>query len=105
MVWLGARDGSYVVKKGYHRVRSKRRNISSRSSTSMPLPKELWNQVWKLKVLPKINHFIWRCSVQAVPMKERLYRRRCSQSDMCPICQVEPETLEHAIFSVHGGVI
>lgn len=97
-VWLEARDGKYAVKKGYHCVRNKRRRVNKRAGSSDLISKEVWSQMWKIKVLPKITHFIWRCLVQAVPVKEKLFKRRCSPSNICPICETEPETVEHAIF-------
>lgn len=36
--------------------------------------------------------------MQAVPVKGLLVKRKCSVSDMCPVCEVESESIEHALF-------
>lgn len=98
VVWLGARDGRYVVKKRIPVCQSKRRKANKRASPSNTLLKEVWGQVWKMKVLPKMIHFVWRCLVGTVPVREFLFKKRCSTSNICPVCEIESETTEHLFF-------
>ncbi|XP_028775788.1 uncharacterized protein LOC114732634 [Neltuma alba] len=87
LIWDKTRNGLYVVKKGYVEARSRRNVIDGRAGSSFSLPYDIWNKVWKLRVLPKIKNFMWRCLVGAVPVNEALVRRRCRTSELCLIKQ------------------
>ncbi|XP_028753118.1 uncharacterized protein LOC114712741 [Neltuma alba] len=98
-VWDKVRNGFYTVKKGYMETKMKKFVVDGRAGGTFSLPNSIWGKVWKLKILPKITHFAWRCLVGAVPVKEALVRRRCcNTSVICPICNQEVETIEHTLF-------
>lgn len=42
-----------------------------------------------------MRSFIWRILHKAIPSREALFRKKCSQNPFCPICEDEIETLEH----------
>lgn len=43
----------------------------------------------------RVKHFIWRVRHNVVASKTNVYKKRISRSNMCPIREVEDETLEH----------
>ncbi|XP_028792570.1 uncharacterized protein LOC114748364 [Neltuma alba] len=98
-VWKVARNGKYEVKKGYYATKNMNTKVVDRASSSTVLSGELWKKVWRIKALPKIIHFIWRCLVRALPVREELARRKCRVPVNCPICNKEVETIEHALFT------
>lgn len=47
---------------------------------------------------PKVKHFLWRTSNRSLPTMAELYRRHIIDSDLCPLCGSERETVEHALL-------
>lgn len=93
-----AKDGQYVVKKRYYCAKEKRSIARRRNGCLTDISSDMWRKVWKIKALPKVLHFLWRCLVSAVPVKDSLVKRKCSTTALCPVCAEEPETLEHMLF-------
>ena len=57
-----------------------------------------WQRVWKIRVIPRIQNFIWRALSNAIATKAGLYKRRRATSEICPICETQNETIEHLFF-------
>nr|GEW01138.1 reverse transcriptase domain-containing protein [Tanacetum cinerariifolium] len=56
-------------------------------------------KVWNIKVMAKIKTFWWRvCSNALATRKKNLYKRNCSSSPLCQICNSQVETIEHVFF-------
>lgn len=55
------------------------------------------NWVWKLDTIPRVKTFIWQCLHNSIGVGECLVRRCISESDICPLCQREPETFLHKL--------
>ena len=58
----------------------------------------LWRKVWKLAVLGKVKHLIWRAYHETLQTYHHLHRRRIRSSGLCPICQQEDETTMHILW-------
>ena len=69
------------------------------SSSNSPIPTTLWSCVSNLNVAPKIKHFMWRTLSNAISTKENLFRRKISQSPMCPICDSAPKDVTHLLLN------
>ncbi|PRQ43460.1 putative ribonuclease H-like domain, reverse transcriptase zinc-binding domain-containing protein [Rosa chinensis] len=65
----------------------------------VPVVTEHWRHLWKLRVPPKMSHFLWRCSTGYLPCMWALFQRWISNSSMCPRCHVAEETPLHATRS------
>lgn len=62
-------------------------------------PKEIvWKVLWKMKDQNEIKSFWCRAYKNSLASKENLFKRRCAQSSICPICDDEPESVEHMLF-------
>ncbi|GKV27995.1 hypothetical protein SLEP1_g37098 [Rubroshorea leprosula] len=62
------------------------------------IPNELqesWLWVWNIHSLPKNQHFIWQLRHGKLLTKEVLFAWGIADSDLCPRCQREPESLNH----------
>lgn len=99
LVWHFESKGEYLVRSGYSTALTQvSRGNSFRPSTSFQPPKKFWKLLWALKIPPKLKHFWWRVCNNGFATKYNLYRRRCATSNLCPVCQEFPETIEHLIF-------
>lgn len=72
--------------------------VDSFHSSSCCLSRGDWKFVWHLRVVPRIQHFIWRCLNNIVATNLNLYRRKKAISSVCPVCNKEDESLEHLFF-------
>ncbi|CAL9004797.1 unnamed protein product, partial [Prunus brigantina] len=61
--------------------------------------KKIWKLIWNAKTLPKIRHFMWRAVRNCLATKANLTSRRIPCSSICPICEENPETIEHALLT------
>lgn len=87
------------MKSGYWVAKALVKEAPAKSpGTSYIIPNTLWKCVWKLCVTPKVQHFIWQVSVGAVATRAALFKRKCVDNPVCPICLTDEETLEHLLF-------
>ncbi|CAL9004244.1 unnamed protein product, partial [Prunus brigantina] len=109
VIWPLNRHGQYSVKSGYHFLRSlETRRSVGRPSGSRSVDKKIWKLIWNAKTLPKIRHFMWRAVRNCLATKANLTSRRIPCSSICPICEENPETIEHALLTcpwVMGGPV
>ncbi|XP_057418855.1 uncharacterized protein LOC130713070 [Lotus japonicus] len=96
--WPHHPSGTYSVKSGYQTSRMMVPVPTELAGPSRMIPTELWTAIWSSPVPPKIKHFIWKACHNAVAVKHNLHRRRISTSDLCPVCNREPETIEHTLL-------
>ena len=64
----------------------------------MEARKGLWNGIWKLKVLNKVRHFLWRTIRESLPTKCNLHRRQVLSSGICDACGDYGEDEIHALW-------
>ncbi|CAL8992566.1 unnamed protein product [Prunus brigantina] len=100
VIWPLNRHGQYSVKSGYHFLRSlETRRSVGRPSGSRSVDKKIWKLIWNAKTLPKIRHFMWRAVRNCLATKANLTSRRIPCFSICPICEENPETIEHALLT------
>ena len=51
--------------------------------------------LWKLKTMPKIQMFLWKCYHNSIPVKLILAQRGIQISPTCDICHDQSETISH----------
>lgn len=56
-----------------------------------------WDWLWKAKVYPKIQMFIWQCLRNGVSTKEVFNRRDILNDDLCSLFKTHTETIEHVM--------
>lgn len=93
LIWPFEKNGKFSIKSGYHWAID--RYISPPNSSLSLIPTCFWKLVWSLKTPPKIRSFLWKTLHGALATMENLARRRSAQSPLCPICQLQEETIEH----------
>lgn len=98
-VWHYNANGCYSAKSGYHIVhQNQMENHKDKPESSFKLKKEEWKMLWKMKTPNKVKNFWWKACKNALATKENLFKRRCAHDRLCPICEIETESIEHMLF-------
>ncbi|CAN1761942.1 Putative ribonuclease H protein At1g65750 [Linum perenne] len=95
-VWHFDPKGRFSVKSCYRLIRSQNNSGDGRDVRGN---EKLWRWLWQLSLPPKLRFFMWRVLKNALATKMNLYRRSCSPSASCPLCDTVEETNEHLFFS------
>ena len=53
--------------------------------------------IWKIKFLPKIQFFVWKCLHNSIGVKDCLVTRGVSFDRTCPRCREDSETIIHLL--------
>lgn len=61
-----------------------------------------WNFIWSLNIPPKIRMFLWRASLETLPHKAELCRRKVISSPFCARCPKSVETSLHIFQECRG---
>uniref|UniRef100_A0A803QD31 Reverse transcriptase domain-containing protein n=1 Tax=Cannabis sativa TaxID=3483 RepID=A0A803QD31_CANSA len=88
LVWKGATDGVYTVRKGYE-------------ATQLPRSVEdsnLWKNIWKQGLQFRLSFMIWRASMGCLPTRDRL---GFVEDKLCPVCEANLETTVHIFWECH----
>lgn len=54
--------------------------------------------MWKLNVSGATKQFLWRAATNSLPTKASLFKKRIGDNANCPICNLESETIMHALW-------
>ena len=92
------KSGIYSVKAGYDE-KCRLDNEQPAEACTEPSTTSLTQQVWKVKTVPKIKHFMWQLALSnCVPVCSRLADRHCHPVRTCPRCGHDEETVNHMLF-------
>jgi hypothetical protein len=100
--WSGERHGLYsmrsayrmLVESAYHRDA----HVEERTSNSEAHYNWRWKKLWRCKVPPKVQVFLWRVLNEFVPSRYNLHRRHVEPLSICTTCGAQPETTYHALL-------
>lgn len=96
LVWTGERIGTCTVKGAYNSMQtSAHQQNHNHASTSYHILKSLWQNIWNLNIMPKINFFRWRVYLNSLPTRESLHKRKITPEPLCPVYHQVLETIEH----------
>ncbi|KAG2265571.1 hypothetical protein Bca52824_072650 [Brassica carinata] len=99
MVWGFSRNGLYDSQSGYKLLHLLQIVENPLAAPSLPpIEKRLWSNLWKVKTMPKIRHFLWRALAGALAVAERLRSRGIPVETTCKLCHAQPETICHVLF-------
>lgn len=98
VIWSHTNNGVYTVKSGYW---SAVKNNTDPESPKPPLAThpDIATKIWKLKIVPKLKHFLWRIASRAIGVAENLRRRNINVNPYCARCCTELESSDHVLFS------
>ena len=86
LAWKFSTQGEFDLKSAYL--------LTLEPTVEVPFRRK-W--VWKLKTLPRIQAFVWRCMNQSIGVKQCLLARGIPTDPRCPCCHDEPETILHTL--------
>ena len=96
--WSETQLGKFTVKSAYQLLEKTMREESRGESSSSQIFRWLWRRTWKLSILGKIKHFIWRAYHVSLPTSHNLFRRKITPNPFCKICDQEEESTTHALW-------
>ncbi|XP_060969636.1 uncharacterized protein LOC115702106 [Cannabis sativa] len=67
----------------------------------MQLESELWRALWKVKVPPKVLHFVWKAISGCLPTRSQLRNKHVPVDPRCVICNSDEETIVHVFVGCH----
>ncbi|XP_062094300.1 uncharacterized protein LOC133800357 [Humulus lupulus] len=89
--WAFESSGRHTVKSAY-RYLQQIKDDGSRIDRS-----SFWNNLWKLRVPPKVKDLLWRASSNCLPTKVHLRLKHVDIDPTCPVCQVSRESINHCL--------
>lgn len=105
LVWHYSKNGIFSVSSCYHMI------FSDISSVTQPGNEEgqgsgdstiNWSVIWKLNIPPKVRMFLWRATLDTLPHRAELFRRRIASSPFCERCPESEETSMHILRACRG---
>ena len=97
LIWPLSSLGSYSVQSAYCMLMEVENSVLP--SSSSPLSEHtIWKKIWKLKVLKKVCHFLWRAAKDSLPTKLNLRLQHIPLDDTCEGCNNQSESLLHCLW-------
>lgn len=87
--WQSSPSGEFYFKDAYSLVLEKAHGWSS------PLFKGGW--VWKVRSIPKVLFFLWKCCHLGIPVRDTLCDKGMQSDPVCPVCKTDTESIENAL--------
>jgi ribonuclease HI len=100
--WNFESSGVYTVKSAYRALVTRKERLAleeGAATESSTTEKDMWNALWKLKVVPKVRVFWWRVLRGILPNECTLKRRHIAEISRCNICLAGDEDLMHAMIT------
>ncbi|XP_075663193.1 uncharacterized protein LOC142632725 [Castanea sativa] len=98
MPWFGQLKGVvFSVKIGYKSLCEDPQARES-DSESAEVHRSMWKDVWRLNVLVKIKHFLWKSCTNLLPTKENLLKKTIISENVCHLCSEHLEDVIHAMW-------
>jgi hypothetical protein len=98
IIWPHTPSGIFSIRSAYHFLLTVHQGDTPSSSNNSTGP-GLWNKIWDLPIPPKIRHFLWRASRDALPTKSNLRRRKVLVDPICDECHSSEEDIFHVIWN------
>jgi hypothetical protein len=96
--WVGTKNGIYSVKSAYHLAKEQFESTNG-SCSSYSQTSQQWNKVWRIKGAPVVKMFMWQACSEILPTNANLYRKKIIDSPLCPVCELESETVAHVLWA------
>ncbi|KAM6568954.1 hypothetical protein CsatB_016939 [Cannabis sativa] len=90
--WNMETSGFYSVKSAYKFLQS------SSGNWLFTQDDRGWKQLWQISVPSKVHHFLWKACSGCLPTKVQLQTKHVNVDLMCPLCNLETETIFHVLL-------
>lgn len=94
LVSLGTKSSTYSTKSGYYFASAQEENAEA---VGVGGHNRWYQNVWNLKVAPKVKTFAWKTLKRALPVGERLVERHIDVDPQCKRCGTS-ESIIHLLF-------
>ncbi|KAL8143992.1 hypothetical protein V2J09_017024 [Rumex salicifolius] len=85
--WAPTPDGAYSVTSAYTRIHQK--------TNEQHIDSPVFRCIWKMEVQERVRFFVWLTVRGCILTNSERVRRHLAVCDLCPVCHLEPETLDH----------
>jgi hypothetical protein len=94
------KSGIYTVKSAYRSLvtRNEHSTLAEGTATTSSTEKQLWDKLWKLKVVPKVRVFWWKVMRGILPVESTLHYRHIAPLARCKVCLSANEDMMHALL-------
>jgi hypothetical protein len=99
--WALEKSAVYSVKSAYRSLVTHNEHAAQEEGTiteSSSKHIQIWNRLWKLKVVPKVRVFWWRVLRGILPVESTLKYRHVVPLARCNVCLDADENLMHALI-------
>ncbi|XP_026378435.1 uncharacterized protein LOC113272857 [Papaver somniferum] len=84
--WEGTKNGELTTKSAY-------RILSHEHHDNVD---KVWNKIWRMKIIPRVNLFTWRMAADVLPLRENMNGFLKHVNPCCVLCNDnQPETSAH----------
>lgn len=97
-LWDGDKQGCLSVKSAYHTIQNIKLGLQGDCSYLSSL-KQVYKNIWQLKVFQKIKIFVWRACRDAFPTLHNLEKKQVRVENKCMFSHLPNEDILHALFS------
>ncbi|RYR09735.1 hypothetical protein Ahy_B05g078136 [Arachis hypogaea] len=87
-----------LKKTGYYAAKEDYLARNQENPSTSTDKRDLWREIWKMEVPPKIKMHLWKASQNILPVYTILYKKRILDSPLCQICLKQNESVEHALL-------
>ncbi|KAF5472016.1 hypothetical protein F2P56_008766 [Juglans regia] len=103
LIWLGTKDGLFILKSAYHKQKELLELDKGHSSLGVQRIKG-WTFCWNFQIPNVTKVFLWRACLKSLPTKLNLFKKNIVDSLLCPICIREEESTTHALWSCSSAM-
>ncbi|KAG2304136.1 hypothetical protein Bca52824_032787 [Brassica carinata] len=97
--WDYTSTGHYSVKSSYWVQRNIINADLRPKEVNQPSLDGLYQQIWKLKASPKVDHFLWKCVSGSLPAAANMRKRHIAKDGCCARCGMDSESVNHILFT------
>ena len=100
IAWNYTRSGTFSVKSAYYRELDHQfgsRLTRTDEQGNMQI-NPIWKDAWRLQILGKLKHFVWKVLHGVLPCFGVLAARHIPCSTQCPCCPMGAEYVQHCLF-------
>ena len=96
LVWSCTKNGEFTVRSAYHLAKEKF-EANSGSCSNRDNNRTLWKAIWNIEAPRAAKIFLWKACSDILSTKEKLYSKKIMSDPLCSICNLEVETIVHAL--------
>lgn len=96
--WKFNKSGNLSVKSAYWLARDAKIREQHPQALALPSINPIKDQIWKVKMAPKIRTFLWKAVSEALPVADLIRSRGIKIDDRCRMCGLDGESIYHMLF-------